>query len=269
MPANDDPRPILRSNPEQITAVLDRLDCQAAGCAAVSRRRFERYRYRMSMLTVEFVERDGAPGPRYAVPSRNISRGGAAYLFGNFVYPGARCRTHLRTIHDQTVVATGEIAHCRYVERSALLHEAGVRFDRPVDVELYHRGATRVRVLLVAADPAMHQLVAALLKARQVELAWADCASAAVDLALSAGYDLILVDMDRPDLDGYAAVRALRERGYANPIVALTTATAPEVPRGCLELGCSAWVTQPITRAALVRLIDAARIEPLVSSPRS
>ena len=69
--------------------------------------------------------------------------------------------------------------------------------------------------------------------------------------ALREPFDLVLLDLQLPRLDGYAVFRALRAAGAAVPIVALTSAALPEqIARG-KAAGFDAYLTKPITPRAL------------------
>jgi CheY-like chemotaxis protein len=70
-----------------------------------------------------------------------------------------------------------------------------------------------------------------------------------------AGFDLILMDMQMPDMDGYAATRALRDSGYAGSIVALTAHAMAGDRDRCLEAGCDAYETMPSTRSRLLEVV--------------
>src|SRR5690606_9532912 len=68
-------------------------------------------------------------------------------------------------------------------------------------------------------------------------------------------FDVVLLDMQMPMLDGYAAARALRERGYERPIVALTANAMKSDERRCLESGCDDYLSKPLSRATLVNTV--------------
>ena len=82
----------------------------------------------------------------------------------------------------------------------------------------------------------------------------------AVEAALTAEFDIVLMDMEMPVMDGFEAARVLRERGYQRPIIALTAhQDALEVERAKRE-GCDSVLNKPIS---IERLRGA--LEPLLA----
>jgi signal transduction histidine kinase/CheY-like chemotaxis protein len=65
-------------------------------------------------------------------------------------------------------------------------------------------------------------------------------------------FDLLLTDVQMPEMDGCTLTRAVRERSASFPIIALTAHALPEDRRRCEEAGCDAYATKPIDRVKLV-----------------
>lgn len=120
-----------------------------------------------------------------------------------------------------------------------------------------------LRVLLVEDGIDNQKLISRILTGAGAELQVVSNGKEAVECVaenerLRRPFDLILMDMQMPVMDGYTASRELRQRGYLRPIVALTAhAMATDLDR-CMAAGCSAFVSKPVSRNDLVSAVQAA-----------
>jgi CheY-like chemotaxis protein len=115
----------------------------------------------------------------------------------------------------------------------------------------------RGRVLAVEDALDIQRLVRLFLTSAGLEVTLAVNGRNAVETALQyaeAGrpFDVILMDMQMPVLDGYRATERLRASGYSGTIVALTAHALPGERERCLAAGCDDFLVKPINRTTLL-----------------
>ncbi len=117
-----------------------------------------------------------------------------------------------------------------------------------------------LRILLVEDSPDNQLLIQSYVKSTPHTLDVAENGQIAVDLFKASRYDLVLMDIQMPVMDGYAATRAIRqwERDQhlpRTPIIALTALALKEEAAKIFEAGCTAHMTKPIKKAALLDML--------------
>lgn len=117
----------------------------------------------------------------------------------------------------------------------------------------------RARVLLAEDGVDNQRLIVHMLSKAGAQVVVADNGHAALDAAQQARaagtpFDLILLDMQMPVMDGYTAAARLRAIGFNIPIIALTANAMEGDRERCLAAGCDGFATKPINRQALLDL---------------
>ena len=252
----------IRISDERVNALLDELDL--ASDTQDSGAKPDHYRYRHRNVVVGIFLACTGKAQLFYVPTRLLSSTEIRFLHGGYVYPGVPVSVQLRSLHDTTAVYRGSVRDCEYVGHG--LHELSVQFDAALDLLSYCPGASVCRILVVDDDPNVRRLAAHHLGKLNTEVDLAVDGNEGVEMALQRTYDLILMDINMPNLNGTEAMRQLREQGYLRPIVAFTGGMSGDQLTQLLADGFSQYLAKPFSVDALAKVVRSIREEPMIST---
>lgn len=128
------------------------------------------------------------------------------------------------------------------------------------DASKIGQGKTKIKlgpknILVVDDGDANRRLVHLILKRAGCHVVEAVNGLDGVEKATAGDFDLILMDMQMPIMDGFQATKRLRELGFDRPIIALTANVMADDERKCREHGCTDFIPKPINIDLLVSTI--------------
>ncbi|WP_369943754.1 hybrid sensor histidine kinase/response regulator [Xanthomonas medicagonis] len=113
-----------------------------------------------------------------------------------------------------------------------------------------------LRILLVEDDPTVAEVVSGLLRARGHQVTHAGHALAALTEAAANPFDVALLDLDLPGLDGLALARQLRVFGYEMPLIAVTARADADAEPQARAASFDGFLRKPVTGEMLAEAID-------------
>ncbi len=114
----------------------------------------------------------------------------------------------------------------------------------------------RVTILLAEDDPINQQVFSRFLKSHGYAVTLAEDGEAAVAAHRDGAFDLILMDLRMPGMDGLEATRCIRRRDRGIPIIALTAHAYRDDQKRCLAAGMNGYIAKPVDRADFFSVIE-------------
>ncbi len=153
----------------------------------------------------------------------------------------------------QMAFATGPLAGVPRIDGTT----ADVMVNREPASSTANWNLPPARILVADDGETNRRLIQVILTRAGVIVTGAENGRQAVDLATREPFDLVLMDMQMPVLDGYSATQQLRASGFTHPIIALTAHAMKGDEERCRDAGCSDYLTKPIDPERLVRALGA------------
>jgi CheY-like chemotaxis protein len=112
-----------------------------------------------------------------------------------------------------------------------------------------------MKKILVAEDNDSNYILMTYILKRHYEFERAKNGREAVDMALTGNFDLVLMDIKMPVMDGLEATKAIKEEMPDLPVVALTANAFDSDRQLALEVGCSDFLTKPVSSTKCLETI--------------
>ena len=150
-------------------------------------------------------------------------------------------------------IATGDLSGIQMLnaEQAAEKFQTASRSHQQ-GLRVYFKPA---RVLITDDTPANRQLAGLVLRKAGLTVDEAENGAIAVEKASLGSYDLLLMDMQMPVMDGFTATKTLRDQGLRTPILAFTANVMEQDRLRCVAAGCSGFLTKPINIDLLLNTI--------------
>lgn len=123
----------------------------------------------------------------------------------------------------------------------------------PVKIE---KSLDGMEVLVVDDGVDNQMLIQLYLQSAGAKVSVASSGSEAVEMATHHSYNLVLMDLQMPGMDGYEATATLRRQGYSLPIVALSAHAMKDVKERCLAGGFSDYFSKPINGVEFIKKLS-------------
>ena len=133
--------------------------------------------------------------------------------------------------------------------------EVGPQLSSVRGVSSSNETLSGMKILLTEDSPENQLFISRILSKKGAEVDIANNGSEGVERALRCNYDVVLMDLQMPVLDGYSATQRLRDQGYRKAIIALTAHVMNDIREQCMNVGFTDHLPKPINQKQLVDTI--------------
>lgn len=118
------------------------------------------------------------------------------------------------------------------------------------------RQGAKGRLLVVEDTPTNQRVICQYLTMNGAAVEVANNGAEAIEKCTDSDFDLVVMDIRMPIMDGFEALAELRRRGSQMPVIALTADARPEYKKKCLQAGFDAFLSKPVTMSEVLRTVS-------------
>jgi PAS domain S-box-containing protein len=137
------------------------------------------------------------------------------------------------------------------VRNEIIIHKSAHPVNAMKEIDL-----SKLKILVVEDSLDIQALVYKYLKSANADIKMANNGNEGVETAMSQDFDLVLMDISMPILDGFEATHKLRKLGYKKPIIAMSAHAMKEEKEKALQMGFNDYITKPMNRTLLIEKIN-------------
>ena len=142
------------------------------------------------------------------------------------------------------------LLHSNFVTQSHFFEPATMSKPAP------ESGTKAVRILLVEDNLINAEVILAMLESENVTIKHVENGQLACDALAEKSYDLVLMDVQMPVIDGYTATAEIRKTDKKTPIIGLSANVLPEEVQMAKDKGMNDYLAKPVLRASLLEKIS-------------
>ncbi len=248
--------------------MLDRLDAGEEKHPAKQKRGMPRVAFRKSGVGVR-IHHPGGSTSGSLVTTRNLSAGGASFLYQGFLHKNTRIELQLRRRVGGEDLISGTVQHCALVNKT--FHLIGMRFDNKIFPKLYLDpsewgvlddsapidASTLAGTVLHLDEQEMDRmLLAHFLKGTRIKLISAASIVDALVQIKENPIDCVLCDLNLAGGGGLETINRFRNAGFMGPVAILTAETSAARVRAAQDAGAGAVLSKPYDSHKLLSLLS-------------
>lgn len=154
------------------------------------------------------------------------------------------------SIFTLRIPAGVDVKNCEMLDQYEVACREHREYEKPAS--MHFEG----KVLVAEDNPANQMLIKIILEKAGLDTVIVENGVDAVEEVVENDYDLVFMDMQMPDMNGFEATKEIRTMGIDIPIIAITANALKGDDKKCIQFGCSAYISKPVKKSKLNFILE-------------